>query len=209
MSQTIRRLFNSVDRLFDRRAIGEDLRFSRSGGKARQPITAGQAFQVIQPVMQNLDRSARLKRIVSQPGLNPEGASSHWEFFFDLPRRRAQVSCEWVLPWDAALDAHGSARIDTVVKPFPAPDSPIRQLVNNGELLHRQLYGLWEQERSRKPDLPFQFQDSDTALADFIQQGLDIGQDEFSLSTGFSSEGRACWIAQTRRKQYFAPFSGR
>lgn len=57
---------------------------------------------------------------------------------------------------------------------------PIRRLFNSvnrlfdrraisWELLHRQLYGFWEQERRGKPDLPFRFQDTDTALADFMR----------------------------------------
>lgn len=76
-----------------------------------------------------------------------------------------------------------------------------------GVMLHRQLYGLWQQERRRRPDRPMHFLDSDAALSEFTRQGLDITRDEFSLSTGQSPEGCICWIAQARQKVYYAPFT--
>src|SRR5512144_932564 len=100
MSDTFRRVYNKVDLLFDTRAISQELRYSRDGGGSRLPQTALQAFKTIQLVADELDRQARLKMIVSQQGINTDGTSSHWEFFYDLTQRRAKLNCDWVLPWD-------------------------------------------------------------------------------------------------------------
>jgi hypothetical protein len=50
------------------------------------------------------------------------------------------------------------------------------------------------------------FRDTDVAAADFIKQGLDVTQMEFSLHTGQEPGGGMRWIAQTRRDTYYAAF---
>ncbi len=207
MSDTLRRIYNSIDRAFDGRAITQDLMYTRAGGGAGSPITALQAFQLAQAVVCELDRQYQLTMIVSQHGVNVNGASAHWEFFFNLLRRRAEATCEWVLPWNEALDGYGQAEIDMRVTPFPAVHSPIRAAVQDGKLLHRQMIGMWRRECERRPSLPVQFRDTDIALADFARQGLDIFRAEFSLTTGQSPHGRLSWIAQTRDAAYYSPFA--
>lgn len=203
MSDALRRMFNAVERLFDARAILQESRSTQSGGDARLPVTALHAFKIIEPYALHLDRSARLKMIVSQGGADARGASAHWEFFFDLVSRRAQLVCEWSLSWDEAVDHYGAAHVDLFVKPFPPVSSPIRQAVREGKLLHRQLISLWERECNRLPDLPRKFRDTDMALADLLQQGLDITQMEFSLSTGQSPQGDLSWVARTRNAAHY------
>jgi hypothetical protein len=207
MSDTMRRIYNIVDQIFDTRAISQESRYSRDAGLAELPKTARQALNRVLPSVSKLDRWARLKLMVSQQGLSLDGTSSHWEFFFDLTRRRAQLVLEWVLSQDQATDGYGNARIEFVVKPFPPVDSPIRQAVSEGKLLHRQMISMWKQECERRPDLPNRFRDSSIVLADFLQQGLDTSQGEFTLSTGQSPRGEISWIAQTRDTTYFSPFA--
>jgi hypothetical protein len=79
-------------------------------------------------------------------------------------------------------------------------------MVKEGKLLHRQMAGMWKQECRRRPNLPHEFRDTDVILAEFIEQGLDVSQTEFSLTTGQSPEDRLCWVAQTRRENYYAAF---
>ena len=207
MRDALRRLYNQVDQFFDRRAITKALRYTRPGGTGRVPITAGQAYQVVRPLAQELDRQARLKLIVSQPGVQTDGRSTHWELFFDLTQRRAKAVCEWVLPRDKAMHAYQPSQITIAVTPFPPENSPIRQAVRDGKLLHQQMIGMWRQECRRQPDLPTPFRDSDLAMADFLRQGLDPGQDEFSLSTGISPQGALSWMAQTRHRTYYFAFN--
>lgn len=206
MSDALRRVYNAVDTLFDARAISHELRVSRDLGKSIRPKTALQAFKSVEPFAHHLDRKARLKMIVSQQGVMIDGTSSHWEFFFDLTQRRAQLICEWVLSWDETTDDYGQASIETFVKPFPPVDSPIRQAVREGKLLYRQMMGMWKQECKRRPALPSRFRDTEHVLEDFMRQGLDITQEEFSLSTGQSQRGELCWIAQTRDATYYSGF---
>jgi hypothetical protein len=207
MSDSLRRIYNSIDRLFDLPAISQVLRYSRVGGDSRTPNTAQQAFHLVQPFVCQLDWQPQLKMIVSQQGLTADGASAHWEFFFSLVRRRAEVVCEWVLPWDEATDDYGQANIEIAVNPFPAVNSPIREAIREGKLLYQQMTGMWKQECRRRPTLPNKFRDTEIVLADFVRQGLDTTQVEFSLSTGKSPQGQLCWIAQTRNNTYYSPFA--
>ena len=207
MSDSLRRIYNSIDRFFDILAISQVLRYSRVGGDSRTPNTAQQAFHSVQPFVRELDWQPQLKMIVSQQGLTADGASAHWEFFFSLVRRRAEVVCEWVLPWDEATDDYGQAHIEIAVNPFPAVNSPIREAVREGKLLYQQMIGMWKQECRHRPTLPNKFRDTKIVLADFVRQGLDTTQVEFSLSTGKSPQGQLCWIAQTRNTKYYSPFA--
>ena len=207
MSDSLRRIYNSIDRLFDVWVIKQELRYSRDGGESRSPKTALQAFQLVQPIIRELDRQSQLKMITSQQGLTANGTSAHWEFFFNLFRRRAETVCEWVLPWNEAIDDYGQAKIEITAKPFPAVNSPICTAVSEGKLLHQQMIGMWRQECQRRPTLPTQFRDTQIVLADFLQQGLDLTQAEFSLYTGQSPQGKLSWIAQTRNAAYYSSFA--
>ncbi len=204
MSDALRRVHNAVDRFLDGRAITQELHFTADGGESRRPKTALQALESVRPFAHELDRQAQLKLIVSQHGVHADGASAHWEFFVDLPQRRARLAGEWALSWDEAADDYGLPRIEITIRPFPPTDSPIRRLVASGKLLHEQMVGLWKQECSRLPSLPYRFRDTDAVVAEFGQQGLDLALDEFSLRTGLSPEGSICWIAETRDTTYYA-----
>ena len=206
MNDALRRIYNTVDLLFDSRSFSQELRFSHAGGETKRPKTALQALNSIYPFARDLDRQARLKLIVSQQGINADGASPHWEFFLDLTQRRAHLICEWALSWNEEMDDYGPSSVEIAVKPFPSVDSPIRQLVTSGKLLHRQMVSMWKQECARLPGLPHKFRDTDAVLAEFVQQGLDVSQNEFSLRTGQSPEGYIRWIAQTRNATYYAAF---
>jgi hypothetical protein len=60
MSDSLRRLFNSVDILLDRQAITRGLRSTHAVGGSGLPTTANQAFQSIRKIVRQLDRQARL-----------------------------------------------------------------------------------------------------------------------------------------------------
>lgn len=204
MIKRLRSLFNQVDSALEINAITEESRFSQTSDGDRMPKTAAQALNLVLPLVRRYDSKARLKLMVSQHGLQQAGTSADWEFFFDLASRQAQLAGEWVLDLDEEADHYISSRINIIVRPFPPANSPLRQMVRDGHLLHRQLAGLWRQELERRPDLPLHFRDTHMALADFIQQGLDPTLDEFSLSTGQFPDGHSCWIAQTRDKTYYS-----
>jgi hypothetical protein len=80
-------------------------------------------------------------------------------------------------------------------------------MVKEGTLLHPQLAKMWKEECARRPELPTPFRDTDLALADLIQQGLDPAVMEFSLHAEVSPKGQPTWIAQTRDKTFYCPFT--
>lgn len=205
MSNALRRIYNSIDSLFDRNLITEDLHFTKDDSQSTSPKTAKQAFDKTLPFVYELDKKSRLKMIVSQQGIDSEGKSQHWEFFFDLIEKRAQLVCDWKLFWDETLDNYTSSKIEIKVTPFPPMNSPLRQMVKEGKILHQQLVGMWKQEMNRRPNLPNTFRDTNLIIKDFTQQGLDISQTEFSLSTKQVND-KIYWLAQTRDKTFYADF---
>jgi hypothetical protein len=203
MSEIVRRLYNRIDRFFDRQSLTQELRSSRELKEGNNPQTARPVFERVWQAAQELDRKACLKMIVSPGGVDQAGASARWEFFFDLPRRRAKLECNWFLPWVTERDSFGSAHLELIARPFPPVNSPLRQMVNEGTLLYRQLAGFWEEERRRSPDLPLHFRNSDEVIVALIQQGLNLLEDEFSLGTGQSPQGSLAWVAQTRGRDFY------
>jgi len=206
MDKQFRRLYNSIDGFFDRRAILEEVHIAHEIEDEAQPSTARQAFEKIQPFAKKLDRKAQLKMIVSQQGIDREGESNHWEFFFDLVGRKAKLVCEWMLVWDQQKDKFGSSRIETTILPFPSPDSSIRKMVHEGQLLYQQLAIMWRRECERLPSIPDEFRDTREVILALIEQGLDISLTESSLSTGQSPEGIGSWKIQTRNKTFYVPY---
>ena len=205
MSDSLRRIYNSIDSLFDRNAITEDLHFTKDDLQSNSAETALQAFEKVQAFARELDKQASLKMIVSQTGIDSQGKSVRWEFFFDLINKRAQMVCDWKLFWDETLDNYTSAKMESKVTPFPPLNSPLRQMVKEGKLLNQQLAGMWKQEMKRRPNLPNTFRDTNLIVKDFAQQGLDISQTEFSLSTKQVND-KIFWLAQTRDKTFYAEF---
>jgi hypothetical protein len=202
MSNTLRRLYNRIDRFFDYQSLAQELRSSRDLRESNEPQTARQALEQVWQAAQELDREACLKMIVSPGGVDQAGASTRWEFFFDLPQRQAKLECNWFLLWEDERNGFGLAHLELIARPFPPADSLLRQMVNEGTLLYRQLAGFWEEERRRAPDLPLHFRNSDEAVAELMGQGLDLLEDEFSLGTGHSPQGSLAWVAQTRRQEF-------
>ncbi len=205
MSNFLRRIYNFIDALIDRNALLEKLQFSKEDSRAASPQTAKQALEKVLPFIYELDKTSNLKMIVSQQGVNANGESAHWELFFDLTQKRAQLVCDWKLVWDETVNNYTSAKIDFKIMPFPPLNSPVRQMVKEGKLLHQQLIGMWKQEINRRPNLSKTFRDTNHAIQEFAQQGLDVSQTEFSLSTQ-PVGGKTYWAAQTRNKTYYAEF---
>lgn len=205
--ERLRSIYNAVDQFLDRASIRRELRRELLLRDEDRPRTAAQALKSVLPAVRVHDRGAQLKRIGSPQGLDGRGASAHWEFFFDLPARRAQLACDWGLTWDERGDPVGPARLTITIRPFPPQGSLLRRMVQEGKLLYRQLEGPWREELLRSPALPLKFRDTDLALDEFIGQGLDPSQHEFTVGTGQRPERGPCWLAQTRERTFYAGFS--
>ncbi|HCR72673.1 MAG TPA: hypothetical protein DIW23_14610 [Anaerolineae bacterium] len=205
MSDSLRRIYNSIDSLFDRNSITEDLHFTKDDVQSSSSKTALQAFEKVYVFVREIDKQASLKMIVSQQGIDLEGKSTYWEFFFDLTSKRAQLVCAWKLLWDEKLDNFKNAVIEFKVTPFPPVNSPLRQMLKDGKMLNQQLASMWKQEMKRRLNLSNPFRDTNLIVKEFTQQGLDISQTEFSLSTKQVND-KTYWVAQTRDKTYSTEF---
>lgn len=163
--------------------------------------TASTAFASIIKLVKKFDRHAKLKMIVSPDGVDRDGASFRWEYFFDLPKLQAKLVCDWHVQNDHNNIA--VERADIAVTPFPPADNVIRQMVDEGKLLYPQLKGMWRKELVRTPDIPYSFYDSSVAIVDLVTLGLTPLDMEFSLVTGTGPDGNLSWIAQTRDNKIY------
>ncbi len=204
MINSMRRLYNTVDRLFDRQAIQQDVNWDNELNRSDQPKTARQAFASIQKTAQDWDTRPQLKLISAPEGVDADGTARRWEFFFDLPSRRARLECDWSLQWDSSQDDYAGSQIEARVRPFPELGSKLYRMVNEGLMLYRQLHGLWREERRRTPDLPTAFRDSDEVMDELIKLGLVDPTEEIVLNTGQTPSGVLSWVAHTRHDKHFA-----
>jgi hypothetical protein len=207
MSDYLRRIYNRIERSFDRTALVHEMRIDRELRGAATLERASFAFAQILPIVTELDRSCRLKMIVAPQGVDRSGATFRWEFLFDLVRRRAKADAVWFLRWDDSSDAFKEARAQIVARPFAPSGSTLHRMVEEGKLLYPQLKGLWRQEHCRSAALPHTFCDSDRAMQALTRQGLDAEDMEFSLSTAVSAGGRFEWVARTRTQTYSTDFA--
>ena len=199
----LRALYNSVDAWFDRRALVASMDANINIPSVTKPQTAAAALSVCRPHVAMVEGNARLKGIVCNQGdLSADGRSHHWEYFFDLPLRRGKLVCTFNVPEDGQ-----AAQVILQASPFPAPDSALREQVKSGDILHRQLIGLWQRELRRRPILPQSFRDSDVAVHDFLQQGADLSQEPFVLLTEYDSYGHHHWILEGRERRLETDFS--
>ncbi len=201
-ADAFRRLYNSVEAFLDRGALVKEHRFTRSALTTSGALTMGAVYALCRNIAEEMDSRPCMTMIAAPEGTDRAGTALRWEFFFDLPGRRAKLECAWSMPGDGH-----DAQIDVVARPFPDADSLLRQQVKDGKLLYRQLVGMWNAERRRHPGLPRRFQNSDAAMYEFVRQGLDVGQEEFSLIAKHDPGHGASWVLQTRDKTWRVPFA--
>lgn len=198
----LRRIFNSVDKLFHSKVLQEEVRFTRSGLTTSGALTMGAVYALCQNIAEEFEWRPSLTMIAAPEGTDRMGMAHRWEFFFNLTKKRAKLECTWTMKEDGA-----EAQIEVCARPFPPADSPLHQQVAQGQLLLRQVIGLWKQECRNQPPLPKHFNNSDTALIKFVQQGFDPATDEFSLTAKTTEADGACWILQTRDKMLQIPYA--
>lgn len=203
---SFRRLYNSLEHRIDKRILNQEVRSVHQLGGGRSPITACAALSKIWPTVKQMDESVHLKSVSSPVGVNAQGKSSRWNFTFELHHRRARLQCAWLLPWDQHSKTFESAVLDISAVPYPPKNSTYRQMVMQGKMLCRELTVLWHQERRKRPDLPLHFRDTDIAIRELMQQGLNIGSNRFVLTSNRSSNGKMNWLAQMDEYMFYTDF---
>ena len=205
MIRVLRMIANAISETFDRRALRQEFRFTREDkNRVQSHQTAGAVVQEVKRIAGRYDGKARLKMIVSAHPIRSDGTSSRWEFFFDLPTRRAKLQCGWFLALDETGEVSGPACVEIAARQFPKQGSAARHMVEEGKLHYRNFKKLWKKELTRHPDLPDNFTDSDEAIRKMADEGLVVKGMEFTFSSAVSKDG-FCWIAQTQDRSYQVP----
>lgn len=206
MIRTLRKFCNVFARFADRRALKIDVRFTREDrSRVQSHQTAGSVMGQVLQIAHRFDAGAKLRMIVSAHPIRADGTSSRWEFFFDLPRRRAKLECGWFLALDETGEVSGPACIEVVSRQFPKRGGTVQQLVSDGKLRYGHLKKLWRKELRRRSDLPEQFVDTDQAIQMMKKDGLDVSSMEFTFSSEQTGGDLFCWVAQTGERSFQVP----
>ena len=203
----LRRLTNPIDRWLDFGSLRAPVVTEKRWPGGGVPCLASAALERAAAAAFGLDRDARLKRIAAPRGTAVDGAAQRWTFFFELPRRRAKLLCDWYLDGDTAAGRFGRECLDTRATPFPHPDSDLARAIAEGRLAYGRLRGIWREERRRLGDLPLRFRDSDEALADLRTLGLQPGDQHFALRTETVPGQGAVWVAKTADRSFSCRFA--
>ncbi len=192
----LRRLHNRIDYWLDRSSLREPqdgLERLPGGGV---PSLASHALERAVQVAQRHDRDARLKRVAAPRGAAADGAAAQWTFLFDLPKRRAKLTCDWYLDGSKQGGRFGQECLAWRATPFPPPDSVLAHGIKEGRLAYTLGARVWREERRRTPDLPLTFRDSDAVVTELHEHGLGLGDGGFTLHTDAAAQGPV-WVAET------------
>ena len=159
----------------------------RTVREAPGPLSARQAWELVQPVLRNLDPAPRLTLLTSGLDLNSAGLSFTWEFGFELP-------------------ATGQYALLGIVPSGEGPSIDTDALV-----LEQRLQPLRRMPAVARPVLPTDFTDSPEAVAEFTRQGIDFvsGRSEMSLSARVLPSGEAVWVTEDWHAERTVPFVAR
>lgn len=202
----LRRFNNRIDRWLDRRSLHMPVETTQVSPGGGVPCVVSSALERAVEQAQRLDRDARLKQVLAPRGTQADGAASHWQFHFELPKVRARLVVDWYLDGDAAAGRFGHEVLAVHASPFPPPDSVLAQGVAEGRLLYARLGRVWKEERRRTPDLPLAFRDSDAAVAELTRRGLRVEAGGFTLGVAAEPGGALVWVARTGNAVYRCPF---
>ncbi|MEM7245166.1 MAG: hypothetical protein AAF533_07465 [Acidobacteriota bacterium] len=204
MSDTLRRWYNRIDRLFDRGAL-EEPRDEVREEPAAEPLSARDAFALLLPLVRAHDRRPVLTQVAASESVEPCGRASRWEMAWALPRCRAFASADWALQHDVAGEPR-SSRVELRLRPHAPAGGSLRQAVDEGRLLHRQLVGSWRDEMRRRGSLPADFRDSTEVAPRLFGGVLDPADDELSLALERDpGDGHVTWVARGRRHAVRCP----
>ena len=146
-------------------------------------MTAHQAWAVIAPLANALDRQAKLTLITSGLDINDKGCSRTWEFIFFLPKRNLTVMLS-LEPDPESADVDSSPCILT-------------QRIS-------QAYSI----DANKPAFPNHFRDSPGVVAEFSANGVDFvaGPSDMKIEGRILPSGQAVWVTYYWDREYSTAF---
>lgn len=187
--------------------ISEEIKTREELPELRGPLTARQAFDVVLPRVQAIDRDFKFTLVVSGQDINYEGRALLWEFFFDFPRRRGSAVFAVRLSSEDEID-QAPMCIEAHVRPA-YPDTGFMPQLKRDRATRSALEQAWDKSVQAKKALPLSFRDSPEAVADLQRQGVDwiAGDTSMTLSGKVVETGRAVWSTFSWDKEFQTPFA--
>ena len=167
---------------FFRRSALEPGTTTRPARDEPGPLTACEAWQLVHPVVRELDRDACLTLLTSGLDISPTGRSFTWEFGFQLPR----------LKGNALLSIEPCAQAGEV------DDAPL--------VLVQRLRAASGPDR---PALPQIFRDSPEAVTELAAAGVDFlaGPTDMKLEARVLPSGESVWLTYYWDQERSVPFT--
>jgi hypothetical protein len=139
-------------------------------GPIGQPLSARQAFEIIEPLANRQNTSRRLILVLSGTDLDLDGRAGTWQFLFVYPDEQAEAT--YTLHVGSHEDHRDEVVVTSEVKPFPEPGSPQEaMLLYQGPTARLIVEQQWADRLERLPGLPERFIDSTMALRDLRNMG--------------------------------------
>jgi hypothetical protein len=147
------------------------------------PLTAHEAWAIVQPIVHQLDVQARLTFVTSGLDISPEGRSFTWEFSFYLPRGKARALLSLV-PSEEATEVD-DAPITLIQRINPSPAAGPASF------------------------LPEHFRDSPEVVSEFAVKGVDFvaGPTDMKLEGRVVASGEPVWITYYWDEEHRTGFS--
>lgn len=186
--------------------ITEEIRVREDLPELRGPVTARQAFEVVLPRVEKIDRDFKFVLVTSGQDINHEGRALLWEFFFDFPRGRATGISAVQLRSEEEID-RGAMCVETHVRPA-YPDTGFMPLLKRDRASRAYLERAWDKSVKAKRGLPLSFRDSPEAVRDLAGQGADwiAGDTSMTLSSKVLASGEIVWSTVSWDKEFHTSF---
>ncbi len=146
-------------------------------------MTAHQAWAVVAPIVNAMDRHAKLTLITSGLDMNDKGCSCVWEFIFFLPARKVTVML--------SLE----------------PDPQTANVDSSPCILTQRIKQASSIDASR-PAFPHQFRDSPDVVAEFAACGVDYvaGPTDMKLEGRVLPSGETVWVTYFWDREHSTSF---
>ncbi len=187
--------------------IDKEIRERQELPELRGPVTARQAFDIVLPRVQLIDRDFKFTLVTSGQDINHEGRALLWEFFFDFPRRRGSGVFSVLLSSQEEIDQAPMCML-THVRPA-YPDTGFMPQLKRDPANRATLERAWDKSVQGKKALPLSFRDSTEAVADLQRQGVDwiAGDTSMTLTSKVLPGGQVVWSTISWDKEYQTPFA--
>ena len=174
------------------------------------PMTAGEAYRLIEATATVRDPNSRLTMIVCNESITPAGRAFLWELWFDLPDLRARGHYRIEIAEGMTTNVTTiRAYFDERLTPFVTAGDLLDRMLSAGRISEHTVDSSWDQDMALRPPLPAPFLDSPEAVAMLTAQGAIFAANDRQLTlVGKWTEAEAAvWETVAEGKIYRIPFA--